>query len=176
VLPVGHRYFSVQTGAWVQIVERSDRWMKFERSWKPNSGRGEPHYHEDFTQTWDAITGAGFVEVDGERRPFLAGDRVVLEAGRPHRDPFTEEGELTIRGTFTPCPPFIEDYASALVHHMENGTVNSQDDIPILQILLVARHADGRSYRSGIPKSLQTATLPLVAGLARLRGMRPSYE
>lgn len=150
--------------------------MSFERLYKPRTGRADPHLHLDFTQTWEAVTGEGSIEVEGDERAFSAGDRVRLEPGTRHRDPYAGDGELTARGTFTPSTPFIEAYAEAWAHHMGEGTVNDQDEMPLLKILLLSREFDGSSYRAGVPVGLQKATLPLVARFARLRGLRASYD
>jgi mannose-6-phosphate isomerase-like protein (cupin superfamily) len=177
MLDVGKRYQSARTGASIQIIERTPDHMSFERSYKPGTGRADPHYHLDFTQTWEAVQGDGEIEVEGEARPFKAGDRLAIEPGTPHRDPFNpSEGEFIARGTFEPSTPFIEAYAEAWAHHMTEGTVNDQDEMPLLQILAIAKETDGKSYRSGVPRALQSATLPLVAAVARLRGYRTSYE
>ncbi|MGZ5326627.1 MAG: cupin domain-containing protein, partial [Solirubrobacterales bacterium] len=149
--------------------------MVFERAYKPHSGHADPHLHEDLTQTWTAVKGEGSIEVDGEERGFAEGDEVAIEPGTPHRDPWSGEGDLTVRATFNPSPPFIEAYGEALAHHMEHGTVNKQDDMPLLQIFVLVKEYDGRSYRAGIPVGLQKATLPLIAAIARLRGYRASY-
>jgi hypothetical protein len=95
---------------------------------------------------------------------------------RPTATPFNPgEGELRARGTFEPVTELVEAYAEAWAHHFGEGTANSQDEMPLLQILLIARQTGERSYRAGVPVALQRATLPLVAGLARLRGYRASY-
>ena len=176
MLEVGSKYQSDRTGGWIQIVERTDRGMSFERLYKPNTGKADPHLHLDFTQTWQAVTGEGSIEVEGEERAFSAGDRVEIEPGTRHCDPYTRDGELTARGTFTPITAFIEAYAEAWAHHMREGTVNDQDEMPLMQILLLSREFDGRSYRAGVPIALQRATLPLLARLARLRGFRATYD
>ena len=176
MLAVGTRYESARTGGWIQIIERTDEGMAFERLYTPNTGRADPHLHQDFTQTWQGVLGAGTIEVDGEERHLRAGDRVAIEPGTPHRDPWSGEGEFTVRGQFNPCPPFIEAYAEAWAHHMREGTVNEQDEMPLLQILLLAKEFDGHSYRAGIPIRFQTATLPLIAAVARWRGFRGSYR
>lgn len=175
MLEVGKEYRSARTGSTAKVVERTDSGMSFERAYKPHSGKADPHFHQDFTQTWRALNGEGTIEIDGEQRRFAAGDEIAIEPGTPHRDPFSGEGDLTVRGTFTPCPPFIEAFAEALVHHTQEGTVNDQDEMPLLQILLIAKEFDGHSYRAGVPVALQKATLPLVAAIARLRGYRAAY-
>jgi mannose-6-phosphate isomerase-like protein (cupin superfamily) len=175
VLEVGKEYRSKRTGSIAKVVERGEGRMVYERAYKAHSGHADPHLHQDLTQTWRVIDGEGSIEVDGEVRRFAAGDEVAIEPGTPHRDPFTGEGDLTVRATFAPCPPFIEAFGEAIAHHAGNGTLNDQDELPLLQILLLAKEYDGRSYRAGIPVWLQKATLPLVAGVARLRGYRASY-
>ena len=176
MLEVGKTYENPATGTSIEIVERTPGSMTFERTYAPNTGRADPHYHLDFTQTWEAVQGEGEIEVDGETRPLKASDRLDIEPGTPHRDPFLSgEGKFVVRGTFTPCNDFIEGYAEAWAHHLAEGTANGQDEIPLLQILAIARETDGQSYRAGIPRAIQRASLPLVAAIARLRGYRSSY-
>jgi mannose-6-phosphate isomerase-like protein (cupin superfamily) len=175
VLEVGQRYRS-ERGTWIQITDRSGDRMSFERHYAPRTGRADPHYHLDFTQTWEALSGAGEIEIDGKVRELRAGDRVVLEPGIPHRDPYLPgEGEFHVRGSFDPDTKLIEDYAEAWAHHLREGTVNDQDEIPLMQILVIARATDARSYTTRVPKLIQQLTLPLTAALARLRGYKPSY-
>jgi mannose-6-phosphate isomerase-like protein (cupin superfamily) len=177
VLPVGKRYESARTGGWIQVVERTPDSMSFERMLKPGSGHADPHVHLDLTQTWEAVQGEGLIEAEGEQKPFRAGDREAMTPERPHRDPWnTGPGELVVRGTFEPCAPFIEAYAEALVHHITEGTANDQDEMPLLQILVIAKETDGRSYRAGVPPAIQRLGLPLAAAIGRLRGYRASYD
>lgn len=176
MLEVGKRHQSTRTAGWIQIVERTPESMSFERAYAPGTGKADPHYHLDFTQTWEAVRGDGEIEVEGERREFSAGDRVRIEPGTPHRDPSNPGGaELVARGTFEPSTEFIEAYAEAWAHHMREGTVNDQDEMPLLQILSIARATGADSYRAGVPRALQRAGLPLAAAIARLRGYRASY-
>lgn len=151
--------------------------MSFERVYAPDTGRADPHLHQDFTQLWEAVQGEGEIEVDGETRAFKAGDRISVEPGTPHRDPYNPgEGQLVARGTFDPINDFIEAYAEAWAHHMSEGTVNGQDEMPLLQILVIANATDGRSFRAGVPIAVQKASAPLVALIGRLRGYRASYD
>jgi Cupin domain len=176
VLEVGQRYSS-EGGSWIEITDRSGGRMSFERHYAPRTGKADPHYHLDFTQTWEALSGVGEIEVDGEVRELRAGDRVVLEPGTPHRDPYLPgPGEFHVRGSFDPDTDFIESYAEAWAHHMREGTVNDQDEIPLIQILVIAHATDGQSWTPRLPRGLQKATLPLVAAVGRLRGYKPSYD
>jgi Cupin domain len=88
VLEVGKRYTSPRTGTWLEVIGRADGNMKFERSLAPGTGRTDPHLHEDLTQTWEALSGEGMIEVDASEREFRTGDRVAISPGTPHRDPW----------------------------------------------------------------------------------------
>jgi mannose-6-phosphate isomerase-like protein (cupin superfamily) len=176
VLPVGKRYESVRSGGWLQITERTPDSMSFERLLPPGTGHAGPHFHLDFTQTWEAVKGEGMVEPDGEARPFTAGERVSIQPGEPHRDPWNPGGgELIVRGTFEPCSAFVEVYADALAYHFEKGTTTRQDELPLIQIIAISDETDGQSFRPGIPIGLQRASAPLVKLAARLRGYPTSF-
>jgi mannose-6-phosphate isomerase-like protein (cupin superfamily) len=179
MLEVGKRYESPRTGTWVEVVERRDRTMKFERSYAPNTGRADPHLHQDFTQMWEAISGEGMIEVEGAEREFRPGDRVSLDPGTRHRDPWnTSSSPLHVRGTFDPINEFIEAYAEAYAHQLtaDDGRLTDQDEMRLLQILVIAKATNGRSYGAFPPVAMQKASLPLLAAIGRLRGYKPSYD
>jgi mannose-6-phosphate isomerase-like protein (cupin superfamily) len=177
VLELRKRYASPESGSWIEIAERAGETMKFERSFAPNTGRADPHLHEDLTQTWEALSGEGMIEVDGVECEFRTGDRVELTPGLCHRDPWNpSSSELHVRGTFDPNNDFIEAYASAYAHLLETGGLNDQEELPLLQILVVAKAMNGRSYGASPPVRVQKAVLPLLAGFGRLRGYKPSYD
>jgi mannose-6-phosphate isomerase-like protein (cupin superfamily) len=115
LLEVGKRYTSPQTGTWVEVVERAGGNMKFERSYAPGTGRTDPHLHEDLTQTWEALSGEGMIEVDGEERELRAGAPVTISPGTIQRDPWNPSSNelLHVRGLFEPVNDFIEAYAEA---------------------------------------------------------------
>ena len=176
MLELGKPYRS-ERGTEIEIASRDGDRMSFDRVYAPDTGRADPHYHLDFTQTWEALEGEGMIEVDGEERPLQRGDRVELTPGTPHRDPWNPgDGKLKVRGTFDPDTDFIEGYAEVWAHHLTEGTANDQDEMPLLQILAIARVTGGQSWTPRIPRALQKATLPLVALIARLRGYRASYD
>jgi mannose-6-phosphate isomerase-like protein (cupin superfamily) len=177
VLEIGKRYTSPETGTWVEIAERSGGTLKFERSFAPGTGRADPHFHEDLTQTWETVSGEGMIEVEGSEREFRPGDRVAIEPGTRHRDPWNPgPGELHARATFEPDNDFIEAYGEAYAHHLVNGTLNEQEELPVLQILVIAQATNGRSYGGFPPVAIQKASLPLLAAIGRLRGYKPAYD
>lgn len=178
MLEVGKRYASPRTGTWLEVTERADGNMKFERSFASGTGRADPHLHQDLTQTWEVLSGEGMIEVDGEEREFRTGDRVAIPPGTIHRDPWnTNSAELHARGIFEPINDFIEAYAEAYVHHLtETGRLDDQDEMPLLQIFVTSKAMNGRSWAGSPPIAVQKASLPLLAAFGRLRGYKPHYE
>jgi hypothetical protein len=177
MIAVGTRV-DTPSGGWLHLIRRTPEQIAFERLLKPGTGRADPHLHKDFVQTWECVSGVGgAIDVEGERRDLNPGDRVHLHLDTPHRDPYNSgERDVVIRGTLEPDTEFLEGYLSAWMHHLREGTVNDQDEMPLLQILAIAAATNGESYRAGIPVALQRASLPLVKRIARLRGYRASYE
>ena len=176
MLEAGKRYTSPKTGTWVEVVERGGGTMRFDRFYGPQTGHADPHLHEDFTQIWEVISGQGLIEVDGSERELRTGDRVVVEPGTRHRDPWLpNSSELHVRGTFDPINDFIEAYAEAYAHHLTTGGLNDQDEMPLLQILVIAKATDGRSYGARPSVAVQKAALPLLAAIGRLRGYKADY-
>ena len=121
--------------------------------------------------------GGGEIEVDGAEREFRQGDRVEVPPGTKHRDPRNPgPGELHVRASFDPNNDFIEAYGAAYAHLLENGGLNEQEELPLLQILVIAKALDGRSYGGSPPVAIQKASLPLLAAVGRMRGYRASYD
>jgi mannose-6-phosphate isomerase-like protein (cupin superfamily) len=177
VLEVGKRYTSPRTGSWVEIAERAGDTMKVERSFAPGTGRADPHLHEDLTQTWEALSGEGMIEVEGAEREFRTGDRVAIPPGARHRDPWNPgDAPLHVRGTFDPDNDFIEGYSGAYAHLLTEGGLNDQEEMPLLQIIVVSQATRGRSYGASPPVTVQKLAQPLLAAVGRLRGYRPSYD
>jgi mannose-6-phosphate isomerase-like protein (cupin superfamily) len=178
MLEVGKRYTSPRSGSWIEVVERTPESMKFERSFAPGTGRADPHLHEDLTQTWEALSGEGQIEAGGESRQFRTGDRVAIEPGKVHRDPWNpSQAELHVRGIFEPCNDFIEAYAEAYAYQLTEGDrLNDQEEFPLLQILVITKETDGKSYGASPPVAVQRASLPLLAAVGRLRGYKPRYD
>jgi mannose-6-phosphate isomerase-like protein (cupin superfamily) len=176
VLEVRKRYTSTESGSWIEIAEREGSTMKLERSYAPGTGRSDPHFHQDLTQTWEALSGEGMIEVEGAEREFRTGDRVELRPGTRHRDPWNPSmSELRIRGTFDPDNDFVESFASAYAHLLTEGGLNEQEELPLLQIMVCAKATGGRSYGASPPVGVQKAALPFLAALGRLRGYKNTY-
>lgn len=175
------RAYETPSGSKVTLTdnprENGGKLLAFERTMPPGKGKADPHLHLDCEQRYEFVSGTARMELEGDKRTLGAGEKVTVPAGTVHRDPYNEGPEpLVFRAEIEPSPEFISRFGEVLVHMYENGGLNKQDELPLLQILVMARAFGGRSYRAGVPVALQKRTLPIAAAIGRLRGYRPAYD
>jgi mannose-6-phosphate isomerase-like protein (cupin superfamily) len=180
MMETGRRY-ELPSGTSLVVVdnphENGGERIVFDRVMAPGKGKADPHYHLDCDQSYEFLEGTATIEVDGERSRRGPGDTAEVPRGTGHRDPYNASDEpIRFRATITPCPPFITAFGDALAHSFEHRRVNSQDELPLIQIFMMASAFEGQSFRTGIPSSLQRAIAPAVAAVGRLRGYRASYD
>jgi hypothetical protein len=60
--------------------------LRFERVYKPRTGRADPHLHLDFIHAWEIIAGRGRYELDGDEHDLGPGEAAEVQLQRPHRD------------------------------------------------------------------------------------------
>jgi hypothetical protein len=54
--------------------------------------------------------------------------------------------------------------------------IEIEDEMPLLQIPVIARETDGRSYGAFPPVAIQKLSLPLLAAVGRLRGHSATHD
>jgi mannose-6-phosphate isomerase-like protein (cupin superfamily) len=171
----GKTYENPNSGGTITVLEswrdNDGARVAIERVMPPNTGRGAPHYHLDFGQRFEVVSGRAKVKVDGDELAIDAGESVEIPVGTAHQDAWNEGlDETTVRLEIAPVPRFVEMYAETWLDAYSKGETNDQDEMPLLQILVIARASNGQSFAAGAPRWLQNATLPLVAAVGRLRG------
>jgi Cupin domain len=145
----------------------------FERVMPAAKGKADPHIHLDCDQHYEVLSGSATVEISGRAQTLAAGETIDVPRGTSHRDPYNgTTSELRFRVTIAPCPPFIDAFARALAEGYQSGGLNTQDELPVLKILVLTRAFDGQSFRAGLPVGIQKAMLPAAAVLGRLLGQR----
>jgi hypothetical protein len=150
--------------------------LRFERLYKPRTGRADPHLHLDFTHSWEVITGRGRFELDGEERDLGPGQVAEVERRRSHRDLFNPfEHEVLARFEIRPCNEFVETFFETLVWLFERGRLDEQENFPQLQLFVILHATRAQSYAARPPIALQRAVLPVLAAVGRLSGYRPRY-
>lgn len=181
MVEAGKTYENPETGTSIKIVEHwddtDDRRFVFERTLPHNTGRLDPHFHQDCSQDWTAVSGELRMEVDGEERALRPGETVRLAPGAAHRDPWNAgEGAAVMRAEVEPVPEFFKAYTEAYVHRLVNDRLNKNDEFPLIQIFVLGTATDGRSFRTGIPVPAQRLVGRIAAPLGRLLGYRAAYD
>lgn len=69
-------------------------------------------------------------------------------------------------------PRFVEAYVETCAEGRAKREAQRPDELPFLQLLLIANETDSQSYGAGPPRAVQNAIGPLAAAIARLRGYR----
>jgi mannose-6-phosphate isomerase-like protein (cupin superfamily) len=169
VLEKGQR-FTGPSGTTAEVVESSRERFVFERTLPPGTGKGMPHLHLDYVQTFEVLEGAGTMRIGRERRDMRAGETIKLERRTAHVDPWNEaDSPLRFRMTIAPQPYFIEVYAATWTAWLEAGKLNRQDEFGPLQIVAILHAGRAESFGTGPPIWLQRGLISLVGPLARRR-------
>jgi mannose-6-phosphate isomerase-like protein (cupin superfamily) len=175
MIETGSTYKSPHSSARATVLEswRDNGGARFrlERAMPPNTGKAGAHYHLDFDQRFEVVAGTATMTVEGEQRKVEAGQSVELPRPTKHADPWNEgPEELSIELTIAPVPRFVEVYVETWAEGLASGRLNDQEELPFLQLLLIANETGSQSYGAGPPQALQRAIAPVAAAIARMRG------
>ena len=100
------------------------------------------------------------IEVEGEEREFRTGDRVAIEPGTRHRDPWNPSaGELHVRGHSSPTSTSSRPTRRPTSSPDRGGRLNDQDELPLLQIFVISKATDGRSSAATPAVGIQKGSL-----------------
>jgi mannose-6-phosphate isomerase-like protein (cupin superfamily) len=173
----GKTYENPNSGGTITVLEswrdNDGARVRIERAMPPNTGKAAAHYHLDFAQKFEVVSGNANVSVEKEELNLGEGESVEIPIGKVHQDVWNEgPDEATVRLTIEPVPRFVEMYATTWFDSYAKGKTNDQDEMTLLQILVIARASDGKSYADGPPRRFQDFTLPLIAAIGRLRGYK----
>ena len=162
--------FRGANGASAEVIESSPVRFVSERLLPPGTGKGMPHLHLDYVQTFEVLDGEATMRVGRERRELGAGETVALQPETTHIDPWNEsDSPLRFRMTIAPQPFFIEVYAATWGAWLEAGKLNRQDEFGPLQIAAVLHAGRAESFGAGPPVWLQRRLIPLVGRAAARR-------
>jgi hypothetical protein len=99
-----------------------------------------------------------------------------VPAGSAHVRPHTDSSTIaTLEQAIEPRSRFVPVfYASWLtwLTWLAEGRVDEQDEPTLLDAVAILRAAGGGTWLSGVPVAVQKALVPVLAGVARARGIR----
>jgi uncharacterized RmlC-like cupin family protein len=175
VLVAGQEWISPDGLSAVRVIEMSSERSVVERLLRPHSGKADGHVHRDWTQGFEVVEGEAWIRV-GEEEPRLlvAGDTVEIPPGVGHVDPWNaSDGPTVTRNIVSPVTPFVHVVFATLGEELAAGRLDSQDQLTFLQMACALREGHGDSWGEKPPIALQRLVVPVVAAIARARGIRP---
>jgi len=149
--------------------ETREHYVSFDRRLAGGTGRSGAHVHVDCDSSFQLRSGRARYAVDGEERVLEVGERVMIPAGTPHVDPYTEPGqEAELYLTMEPGRDFAYRFARTFGRALAAGAVNDQHELPWLHLMVVLRATRAETYAVGPPRLIQKhIAIPLAAWIGR---------
>lgn len=149
--------------------ETRQYYLSIDRRLAAGTGRSGAHVHLDCDSSFQLRSGRARYAVDGEDRVLEVGERVVIPAGTPHVDPYTEPGqEAELYLTMEPGGDFAYRFARTFGRALAAGAVNDQHELPWLHLMVVLRATRAETFAVGPPRAIQKyGAIPLAAWIGR---------
>jgi hypothetical protein len=175
VLVEGQEWTSPDGRSVVRVVELSPERAVIERVLRPGSGKAGAHLHRDWLKTYEAVDGELRMQVGKEAPRLLAvGETVEVPRGVVHVDPWNESAATAVmRDHVTPVTPGVHVLYATLGELLAAGQLDSQDGFTLPQLAAVLRAGHADSWGAQPPVPVQRVALPVLAAIARARGLRP---
>lgn len=129
------------------------------------------HYHPSQTERFEVLDGTINAVLDGEERTLETGDELVIPPSTEH-EMWSEDGAKQ-RWEISPAlrtERFFETYWGM----QQDGKIGP--DPPPLQMALTVRHFAPEIRLASPPAPVQAVAFPVLAQIARLRGLEPEYR
>ena len=175
MLVSGQQWTSPDERSAVRVVELSSERAVIERVLRPGSGKAGAHLHRDWRHDFEAVDGELRVRVGKEGPRLLAvGETVQVPRGVVHVDPWNESAApAVVRNAVSPVSPAVHVIFATLGELLAAGRLDSQDGFTLLQLAAVLRAGRADSWGAQPPIAVQRVVIPVLAAIARARGVRP---
>ena len=175
VLVTGQEWASPDGRSVVRVVELSPERAVIERVLRPGSGKAGAHLHRDWLKSYEAVAGELRIQVGKEEPRLLAvGETVQVPRGVVHVDPWNESAATAVmRHHVSPVTPGVHVLFATLGELLASGQLDSQDGFTLPQLAAVLRAGHADSWGAQPPIPVQRVALPVLAAIARARGLRP---
>lgn len=175
VLVEGQEWTSPDGRSAVRVIEVSSERSVVERLLRPKSGKDTAHLHRDWTQRFEVVEGEARIRVGKEApRVLAAGETVEVAPGVGHIDPWNESDAPTVtRNIVSPVTPFVHVVFATLGEALAAGRLDPQDSLTFFQMAAALHEGHADSWGEQPPIPIQRLVIPVVAAVARARGIRP---
>ncbi len=176
MLVAGQEWTSPDGRSVVRVVELSPERAVIERVLRPGSGKAGAHLHRDWLKSYEAVDGELRIQVGKEEPRLLSvGERVQVPRGVVHVDPWNESAAPAVmRHHVSPATPGVHVLFGTLGELLASGQLDSQDGFTLPQLAAVLRAGRADSWGAQPPIPVQRVVLPVLAAIAKARGLRPA--
>lgn len=131
------------------------------------------HYHPDTEERFEVREGLLVVEVDREEYQLEAGEEIVIPPTTPHVS-YTAGESARFRREVTPPGQWREALTARFAAIHEIGELSGVTGL--LQTVLLVRAYPDVVIPAQPPRPIQRVLFPVLAGVARLFGLKPHYQ
>jgi glyoxylate utilization-related uncharacterized protein len=159
-------------GSTITFVDAAPERVVVEIAYDGNGLKPPTHLHPSQEERFEVLEGQINVLLDGERRTLGSGDTLLVPAGTPHQ----MWADAPARQRWETRPALkTERFFETLWGLQQDGLLEGDPRKSKLQMALTMRHFRDEIRLTGLPRA-QRAALPLVALVARARGLKPEYR
>jgi glyoxylate utilization-related uncharacterized protein len=159
-------------GSTITFVDSSDERVVVEIAYDGNGVKPPTHLHPSQEERFEVLDGEINVLLDGERRTLARGETLLVPPGTPHQ----MWADAPARQRWETRPALkTERFFETLWGLQQDGLLEGDPRKSKLQMALTMRHFRDEFRLTELP-SAQKAALPLVALVARARGLKPEYR
>jgi quercetin dioxygenase-like cupin family protein len=132
------------------------------------------HIHALQQETFEVISGALTVFMNGETKVLTAGEKIILPANKAHNHFNTSEVPVKFLHKVSPALDFdylVENLVKLSIDgKMHNGKAG------FIQELVTLKYLDSKTFLADIPVGIQKALMNTIGPIGRLFGYRAVYK
>ena len=150
------------------------RYMQSETRVRPGGAVSVAHRHRECTERFEVLEGELTVQLDGQTRTLLPGEQVTIAPGAAHHYANRSGADVVFRFDVWPAARF-EAMVVTLFALATEGRTDDKGRPSALQMAVILDEYDDVLELVGPPRWLQRLGIPLLARIARARGLRAVY-
>jgi len=150
------------------------RYMQSETRVRPGGGVSVVHRHPTLSERFEVLEGELTIRLGDETRTLSAGEQLTIPPGAVHHYANRSQADAVFRCDVWPAARFEAMVVTLFALAVEGKTDRKGAPSP-LQMAAILDEFDDVMEVVGPPRALQRLAIPLLARIARARGLRASY-
>lgn len=160
---------------WIETSEETNgQYILFEFEIPPKGFVPVRHIHPSQDEHFEILSGSLRLELNGETKEIIAGDKIIIPSGKPHQW-WNDSSHTTVKAKIKFEPALKTEIFFEQFFGLANEGKTKNDGSPkFMQIMAMSNTYD--IYISGPPVPLQKIMSFVLGGIARLFGYRKCYK